>query len=152
MSAVQPPLVALLGGLEAVFVREFDRRLKTTDMCALSLAHSRNVLRYLDGPEHETVRASQLVARSGVSKQALSQQIAHLERNGYLVTGPDPKDHRARIVTATDRGREAQRLVKRLFAEIEQDWATIVGTEEMSALRGTLVALLTDCGRGESCQ
>lgn len=148
-SVADPPLVALLGGLEAAFVTEFDRRLKETDMCALSLAHSRNVLRHLhDGP----VRASQLVERAGVSKQALSQQIAHLERNGYVVTGPDPSDQRARQVIATDKGVEAQRLVKRLFREIERDWSASIGEESMTSLRSILVRLLTDCGRGASCR
>lgn len=144
-----PPLVALLGGLEAAFVAEFDRRISETDMCALSLAHSRNVLRHLhEGP----LRACQLVERSGVSKQAVSQQIAHLERNGYVVTGPDPTDQRARQVVATDKGSDAQRLVKQLFREIERDWADRVGDDSMGTLRGTLVQLLTDCGRGATCR
>ena len=117
------PLVALLGRAHDAFEAEFDRRLLDSEFCALSLARSRNVLRHLDG---SPLRASQLVARCGVSKQALSEQIAHLEREGYLTTEPDPDDQRARLLALTDRGERAQRLVLALFGEIERDWAEAV--------------------------
>lgn len=137
-SPAQAPLVALLGELEAAFIAEFDRRIKQTGLCALSLAHSRNVLRHLQqGP----LRAADIVGRCGVSKQALSQQISYLEQNGYVSVAPDPCDQRARIVTLTPKGEEAQRLTRRLFREIERDWADDIGTEEMASLRSLLARL-----------
>ncbi len=133
------PLVALFAAGERVFAAEFDRRMRETEFCALSLAHSRNILRHLgSGPR----RASQLVQASDVSKQALSQQIAHLERNGYISVEPDPTDHRARILSLTDKGVSAQRLVKRLFAEIEADWAELVGESELDSVRTVLTRLI----------
>lgn len=133
------PLVALLGRAERAFAAEFDRRLAASEFCALSLAHSRNILRHLgSGP----VRASQIVQQCDVSKQAVSQQLAHLERNGYITVTPDPEDHRARVIALTERGEAAQHLVKRLLAEIESDWATDVGTDDMARLRAVLRRLL----------
>jgi DNA-binding MarR family transcriptional regulator len=134
------PLVALLGRLEAAFVAEFDARLRDSDFDGLSLAHSRNVLRHLGaGPR----RASQIVAVSDVSKQAISQQIAHLERRGYLRTEPDPNDSRARTLQLTDKGRDAQAYVKDSFVRIEQDWARLLPADtDLAALRAALAALV----------
>ncbi|MFV0458232.1 MAG: MarR family winged helix-turn-helix transcriptional regulator [Actinomycetales bacterium] len=131
----QAPLVALLNVAKDRFNAAFDARLAESQFCALSLAHSRNVLRYLgDGP----CRASQIVSRCGVSKQAVSQQIVQLEANGYLTSAPDPSDQRARMLTLTDKGRQAQQFVIATFAEIEQDWAGLIGQRDAAALRRAL--------------
>lgn len=136
---VRVPLVALLGRLEAAFVEEFDRRLKGGEFCALSLAHSRNVLRHLgSGPR----RASQLASACDVSKQAISQQIVHLERDGYVTVSPDPTDSRARILRLTAKGERAQALVKDLFVEIETEWAQQVGVGDFEDVRRLLSALV----------
>jgi len=130
--------VALLSRAEKAFNAEFDRRIAASEFQTLSLAHSRNILRHLgSGP----VRASQLTSLCEVSKQAVSQQIVHLERNGYLTVVPDPADQRARILTLTDRGVRAQRLVKRLFVEIETDWVEAMGPDG-APLRPSLTRLL----------
>lgn len=134
------PLVALLGRLEAAFIAEFDRRIAESEFCALSLAHSRNVLRHVSS---EPKRAIELAAISGVSKQAISQQLVHLEANGYVTLEPCPGDARARLVTLTDRGRAAQRLVKELFAEIEGDWFAEIGARDGASVRRILTKLAT---------
>ena len=121
------PLVALLGRAHDAFEAEFDRRLLDSEFCALSLARSRNVLRHLGGTP---LRASQLVDRCGVTKQALSAQIAHLEREGYLTSEPDPDDQRARLLALTGKGARAQRLVLGLFGEIERDWVEAVAASD----------------------
>ena len=146
------PLVALLGRSEAAFNAEFDRRLKGSEFCALSLAHSRNVLRHLgSGPQ----RASQLVTRCDVSKQAISQQIALLEREGYLESTPDPTDQRARILALTAKGQRAQQLVEAMFIEIEDDWATQLGARDAAALRRILTKVVEGqtgpASTGSSC-
>lgn len=139
------PLPALLNGAERAFVEEFDRRLADSPFCSLSLAHSRNILRHLGS---EPIRASQVVQQCGVTKQAVSQQIIHLERNGYLVVEPDPLDGRARMLLLTEKGCQAQRLVAELFAEIERDWARRVGAENLAVLREVLTELVQG---GPSC-
>ena len=133
------PLVALLGRSEAAFIAEFDRRIRESAFCALSLAHSRNVLRHLaDGP----LRASRIVERCDVSKQAISQQITHLEANGYVRVEVDPDDHRARVISLTDKGARAQEVVRGLFDEIEHDWAQALGEDDLAALRRILAKSL----------
>lgn len=140
------PLVALLGQAEAVYEREFDHRVAAAGFPTLSLAHARNVLRHLAGGP---ARASQLVDRCGVSKQAVSQQVAHLERAGYLEVTPDPTDQRARVVALTEQGRRAQCVVVRLFTEIEADWAAAHG--DLADVRRVLTAVIHGAGERPSC-
>ena len=133
------PLVALLGQAHDRFEAEFDRRITATPFCALSLAHARNVLRHLgDTPR----RASSFIADCGVTKQAVSQQIAHLESNGYVKVVPDPADHRARLLSLTAKGRRAQRAVEQLLADIEADWSSTLGAATLAELRATLIRSL----------
>ena len=133
-----PPLVALLDWAASRFVAEFERRLAASEFTDLSPAHCKNVLRLLGaGP----ARASRIVEQCGVSKQAVSQQIVQLERNGYLTVAADPQDQRARVLALTAKGARAQRAVRRLFAEIERDWAAQLGAAEVAHLRTTLTRL-----------
>lgn len=133
------PLGALLHRAAALFAADFDDRLADSEFPDLSLAHARNVLRHLaDGP----LRASQIVGRCEVSKQAVSQQIAQLAASGYVQVEPDPADHRARILALTPDGRRAMALARRVFAEIEQDWAVRMGPADAEALRSGLTAII----------
>ncbi len=139
------PLAALLARAERAFNAEFDRRLVESQFEALSIAHSRNILRHLGcGP----MRASLIVAKGEVSKQAISQQIAHLERNGYVTVTPDPTDQRARMLALTEQGERAQAMVNRLFTEIEDDWIAELSkrSEHTEHLRPALLALLEMLG------
>ncbi|MFT3860494.1 MarR family winged helix-turn-helix transcriptional regulator [Micropruina sp.] len=136
--AGRAPLPRLLAEAEAVFAIEFDRRMRTSEFPSLSLAHARNVLRQLGD---EPRRASDIATDCGVSKQALSQQIAHLEQTGLVRIVPDPTDARARLVTLTEAGIRAQHLVRTLFVEIERDWAGEFGEDDLAALRRVLQAL-----------
>lgn len=140
------PVVALLGRLEAAYLAEFDRRLRHSEFCSLSFAHSRNVLRHLgDGPQ----RAGRLVELAGVTKQAISQQLIQLERADLVRTEPDPLDQRARLVALTERGERAQALVRRTFSDIDDDWAELLGSEAFVALRDSLADLLERVGPAE---
>ena len=141
------PLVALLGTAHDRFANEVDARLRASTFCALSLAHSRNVLRHLmRGP----LRASQLVSACDVTKQAISQQVAHLERNGYVAVTADSSDQRARLIALTDKGRAAQELVAEVLADVEREWAADLGDAQIDALRATLSGVISRSGPG-SC-
>ena len=115
----QPPLPALLDELLRRFTGEFEERVRATPHAALGLAQSRNVLRWLHaGP----LRLTDLVELTGLSKQAISQQVAQLTSLGYVRSVQHPDDGRARLLQLTAEGRDAQRTVHRIFAEVEEDW------------------------------
>jgi DNA-binding MarR family transcriptional regulator len=133
------PLVSLLGLARDAFVADFERRLAESDFPALSLAHSANVLRHLgDGPR----QASQIVSHCEVSKQAVSQQILQLAKHGYVTVAPHPTDHRARMVTLTERGERAQSFALRTFDVIESEWCAALGPTDGPALRRILTTIV----------
>ena len=132
----QPPLVNLIARAQASFIADFEARLRASEIEGLSLAHSTNVLRHLsEGPR----RAREIVERCGVTKQAISQQIAHLERNGYVAVCPDESDQRARLVALTAKGECAHELVRRLFTEVEDSWVERIGEADAAALAAPAV-------------
>ncbi|MDO5500028.1 MAG: MarR family transcriptional regulator [Propionibacteriaceae bacterium] len=144
MESTTRPLVSLLGCVKDEFEATFARRLKESEFDTLSLAHAANVLRHLNG---EPQQASRIVGVCGVSKQAVSQQITQLERNGYLTVRPHPTDHRARVLQVTDKGERAQVFVERIFAEIEADWVASLGPVDGPHLRRLLTTLAGQLGR-----
>lgn len=126
LDRAHPPLVALLAAAKENFVTDFAARLHRTDHAGLTLSHSANVLRWLhSGPATST----RLVSLSGVSKQAISQQVAQLATLGYVDMVRHPDDGRAQLVRLTAKGVAAQKTVHRLFAEIERDWEADLGPE-----------------------
>jgi DNA-binding MarR family transcriptional regulator len=80
-------------------------------------------------------RLTDLADRSGLTKQAVGEAVAELELKGYVERVPDPLDGRAKIIKLTERGHEACLTGRRLFAEIEREWAERYGEERIASLR-----------------
>jgi DNA-binding MarR family transcriptional regulator len=80
-------------------------------------------------------RLTDLAERSGLTKQAVGEAVAELERKGYLERVADPEDGRAKIIKLTQRGVDAARTGRRLFKEIEDEWADRYGEERVASLR-----------------
>ena len=80
-------------------------------------------------------RLTDLANRSGLTKQAVGEAVTELERLGYLTREPDPGDRRAKLIKLTESGHEAVLTGRRLFADIEQEWADQIGPELMASLR-----------------
>jgi DNA-binding MarR family transcriptional regulator len=80
-------------------------------------------------------RLTELAERSGLTKQAVGEVIPELEQLGYVVREPDPRDRRAKIIKLTPKGRDACLTGRRLFADIEREWAEELGEELLAGLR-----------------
>jgi DNA-binding MarR family transcriptional regulator len=89
------------------------------------------------------LHASDLADRLRVSRQAVAQAVAALERHHYVVRGPHPSDARARIIELTPRGRQALRVMRSNALEVEKRWRNILGEGRFDELRQTMVALLS---------
>lgn len=134
------PLPTLLGRVQAAYAAEYDALLAEAGLDHLSLSLGTNVMRHLS--TEEGVRLGSLVAASGVTKQAISQQVAHLERHGYVIVEPDPADSRAKLVRLTERGHQTLLTVRPIFAEVERDWQERFGSAEVRELRRLLETIL----------
>lgn len=95
------------------------------------------------------VRQSDLVARSGLSKQAVQQFVDDLIADGIVDRKPDMGDGRAKWVVFTERGAEAMRTADRIKREIEARYQEQLGTERFAALRDGLRLLLEERGRDD---
>ena len=134
------PLSTLLGRVQAVFTAEFDQRLKDVGMEGMSLSLGTNVMRHLHADRG--VRLGVLAEVAGVTKQAISQQVAHLEAHGYVVVESDLGDSRAKVVRLTEQGRHSQRTGRPLFRELEQQWRERFGAVRVHQLREILEQML----------
>ncbi len=108
-------------------------------------AHSA-VFQYLDDTG---TTVSALAERAQMTKQAMAELVHHLEAHGYVSRVPDPADRRAKLVLATERGREVLAIARALVPEIEERVGAIVGAERVPSLVADLDAIraaLTDGG------
>src|SRR5919109_3358433 len=90
-------------------------------------------------------RLTALADRSGLTKQAVGEAVADLERLGYVERVPDPSDGRAKIIRLTERGGQGGAAAEEIFADIERRFAAEVGDERLVEFRDTLrrIFLLT---------
>src|SRR6201993_1492158 len=89
------------------------------------------------------LHASDLADQLAVSRQAVAQAIAALERHGYVGRVPDPADARARIIELTPRGRQALRVMRSNAIDLEKRWEHVLGRRRLGELRETLGLLLS---------
>jgi DNA-binding MarR family transcriptional regulator len=89
------------------------------------------------------LHASDLADRLRVSRQAVAQAVAALERHGYVTRGPDPLDARARIIELTPRGRQALGVMRSNALDLEKRWEQVLGPQRLGELRETLQMLLS---------
>ena len=116
---------------------ELVRRLAERGHPEVRFAHG-SVFQYLDD---EGTRIGALAERTGVSKQAMAQLVADLERHGYVRRVPDPADGRARLVRVTTRGRAVYAIARELIAEIDARLDERMGSAKVRRLRALLEEL-----------
>ncbi len=140
------PLSALLSQVLTAFTREFELGMAEAGHPELSLALGSNILRFLD--TENPLRAGEIAALAGVSKQAISQQVRYLESQGHVAIAPHSQDRRANAVTLTERGAQARDSCRPLFGDIETRWAQAYGAEAVGHLRVTLEELVAQLDDG----
>jgi DNA-binding MarR family transcriptional regulator len=89
------------------------------------------------------LHASDLADRLRVSRQAIAQAVAALERHGYVTRVPDPVDARARLIELTPRGQQALRVMRSNALDVEKRWQQVLGKQRLAEFRETLVMLLS---------
>jgi DNA-binding MarR family transcriptional regulator len=88
------------------------------------------------------IRLTDLAARANMTKQAMAELVAEIERRGYLQRTTDPADRRAKIIKFTDRGWATVNLALSALGELEADMADRLGEPAIRQLRGMLLQIL----------
>jgi DNA-binding MarR family transcriptional regulator len=89
-------------------------------------------------------RQADIVAKMGLSKQAVQQLIVDLEQSGILRRDPDPDDGRGKIVRFTEAGLAAQKDSTKAKRLIEADIRKKLGDEEFDQLMATLTKISSE--------
>lgn len=85
---------------------------------------------------------SELVARTGLTKQAVQQLLDGLESDGMVRRTPNPEDARTKRVEYTAKGLAAVRDANAIKREIEADYRKRLGDRAFAALEAALGALV----------
>lgn len=113
-------------------------RIRQLGYSDISLADT-NLLANLDT---EGTSISSLARRAGMTRQAASQQIAALERAGYVERRPSDTDGRAVVVVQTERGRALLSSALAIVEELEAGYAEYLGHARLADLKEGLSSLL----------
>ena len=83
-------------------------------------------------------RPSDIARTSGLSKQAVNDQLGALERLRYIERVPHPADGRARIVRLTERGWALDQAVRAAAQQVEEAWMREMGDPAWQTFRAVL--------------
>jgi DNA-binding MarR family transcriptional regulator len=86
-------------------------------------------------------RLTDIAARAGLHKQAMSQLASEFEHLGYIRRTADPTDARALLVQFTSKGRALLDVLPAIFEETHSELASIVGNERMRDLAEILTPI-----------
>ncbi|AFC29348.1 MarR family transcriptional regulator [Paenibacillus mucilaginosus 3016] len=78
-----------------------------------------------------TLLMSELAARLGVTKGAVTQIFSRLEAKELVIRAPHPEDSRAVLVSLTDKGRSAYRAHEEVHRQFYEELSTELGEEEI---------------------
>ena len=83
-------------------------------------------------------RSTVLAQRAGVTKQAMSQLVRLMERQGYLEQVPDLIDTRAKVVRMTGRGEAVKAACVGVREELNQQVTRILGADQAALFEANL--------------
>jgi DNA-binding MarR family transcriptional regulator len=90
----------------------------------------------------EGLDQTDLSLRLGYDRATTGSMVLRLERDGYVERVPDPKDKRARLVTATAAGRDAAANLLEIAHSTDIELLASLGTTEQAALFNLLKNLV----------
>ena len=86
-------------------------------------------------------RLVDLAAATSLTKQSGGFLVDQLETARYVTREPDAPGARARLVTTTPTGRTLVEEGARIGAEVEREWADLLGADDLAQMRRALARL-----------
>jgi DNA-binding MarR family transcriptional regulator len=90
----------------------------------------------------QSLTGNEIALLMGMSKQAASKLVDAMEAADYLVRRAHPDDARAKLLHVAPRGKKLLEAAERIYAELEGEWAAILGKRRVAALRDDLSEVL----------
>ena len=87
-------------------------------------------------------RVTDMAAALGMTKQAVTLMVDHLEAGGYLKRAPDPDDGRAKVVRLSRRGRAAAAVSAQTAAGLDRRWEQTIGRRRLDECKAALAELV----------
>jgi DNA-binding MarR family transcriptional regulator len=138
----EPPLARLFAIGYRLLIDGLHDRLRARGWTDVRPAFGFVLLAARDQP----TSVSELAEIMGTTKQAASKLIEAMVAAGYVQRGTDARDGRQRPVHLTPRGQELLRSVEQIYAELEQEWADVIGAAHVQRMRRDLVRVLSRSG------
>ena len=133
------PVTGLWDAALQAFLDRFRIELAQSEYSDIRATHG-CVFRFV---REDGMRLTRLAELAGITKQSAGEIVDDLAKRGYVERTPDPADKRAKLITLTDRGREAQATGFALFADVERRWIERYGAERWEAMRDLLEEIVT---------
>jgi DNA-binding MarR family transcriptional regulator len=128
----------LLTQLTRLFQTELFGRLIAAGLEDARVPHT-HVTAYIKA---EGSRLTELATQARMTLPAMSELVDDLQRIGIVERRPDPSDRRAKLICLTDAGWEAMDIGRQVIAQIEAEYAQLVGAERFEDAAQTLAELL----------
>jgi DNA-binding MarR family transcriptional regulator len=142
--AGEPPLARLFAIAYRLLIDGLHDRLQALGWTDVRPAFGFVLLAARDRPTSGT----ELAALLGTTKQAASKLVDAMVAAGYVQRAAGTEDGRQRPVHLTARGQELLRSVEQIYAELEQDWAQVIGPAQVQRMRADLVRVLSTAPGG----
>ena len=133
----------LLVHLTRLFQSELFARLKDAGLQDARVPHT-HVTAYIKA---DGSRLTDLAAQARMTRTAMAELVDDLDRLGIVERRPDPSEGRAKLICLTDAGWEAMRTAHRVIAELETEYAQLIGTDRFEQTCQDMQALLDALNR-----
>ena len=90
----------------------------------------------------ESTTARSIAGLMGTTKQAASKLLGVMEAAGYVRRSASCADGRRREVELSERGQHLLAAVEEIYAELEAEWADVIGEGNLVGLRADLARVV----------
>jgi DNA-binding MarR family transcriptional regulator len=135
--AASPHLAELMSGAFERF--RIDLQSQMGSIAPLRVSH----LRLLDSIDDQGTRPSAIAERSRITRQGVSQLLAHLEDHGFVHSIRDPADRRATLVTPTAAGAAMKSRTATAMSDVQARWQQRLGRDRYEEFTTCLKELTT---------
>ena len=89
-----------------------------------------------------SITVTEVAALLGMTKQAASKLVETMVSEGYLRRAEHPEDARSKRLTLSARGSRLLSTVEAIYAEVEAEWAAVIGASALERMRSDLTKAL----------